>query len=111
MSLEELANHLSVEQEFSMQDKPKEPSTQDGKINVVEHGESSKPHKGQYSDKKKPCDDGKKNEGFHGMCYECNKPGHKKRDCSMWKRKKSQGNQGASKDNFVAMISEINVIE
>ncbi|XP_075112339.1 uncharacterized protein LOC142182195 [Nicotiana tabacum] len=45
------------------------------------------------------------------MCYECNKPGHKKKDCSILKRKKSRGNQGASKDNFVAMISEINVIE
>uniref|UniRef100_A0A1S4CWN7 Zinc finger, CCHC-type n=1 Tax=Nicotiana tabacum TaxID=4097 RepID=A0A1S4CWN7_TOBAC len=64
MSLEELVNHLRVEQEFRMQDESKEPSTQDGKINVVEHGESSKPHKGQYNDKKRPYDDGKKKKGF-----------------------------------------------
>jgi len=46
------------------------------------------------------------------VCWKCNKPGHKKRDCTIWKRKHGFNNQKAkTKDNFVAMTNDqINIV-
>lgn len=59
--MEELVDHLSVEQEFRKQDNTKESSAQDGKVHVMEHGESSKSPKG-HNNKRRPRD--KKKKGF-----------------------------------------------
>ena len=47
------------------------------------------------------------------VCCECNKPGHKKRDCTIWKRKYGLNNQKAkTKESFVAMINDqINIVQ
>ena len=47
------------------------------------------------------------------ICWECNKPDHKKRDCNIWKCKHGLNNQKVkTKDNFVAMINDqINIVQ
>jgi len=47
------------------------------------------------------------------ICWQCNKPGHRKRDCTIWKCKHGLNNQKAkAKDIFVVMIfDQINVVQ
>ena len=109
MSLEELANHLRIEEELRVQDESKEHVS---KIHVIEDGESSQVPKGN---KKRPNKDNnsKSNKKAKVVCWECNKPGHKKRDCTIWKRKHGLNNQKAkAKDNFVTVINDqINIVQ
>ena len=99
MTLEDLANHLRIEEELRLQDEFKEHVS---KIHVIEDGESSQEPK---ENKKRPYKDNKNNKGNKKakvVCWECNKSGHKKRDCTIWKRKHGLNNQKAkTKDNFV----------
>lgn len=80
--MEELTNHLRLECEFCMQDDPKQPSANEPKIPIVKHGESSNGPKGQGK-KRSYNDNNNTKKGFQGMCWECNKPGHKKKDCTI----------------------------
>ena len=76
-----------------MQDESKEHVS---KIHIIEDGESSQVPKGN---KKRPNKDNnnnnKSNKKAKVVCWECNKPGHKKRDCSIWKCKHGLNNQKA----------------
>ena len=109
MSLEELANHLRIEEELRVQDESNEHVS---KIHIVEDGESSQVSKGN---KKRPNKDSnnKGNKKGKVVCWECNKSGHKKRDCIIWKCKHGLNNQkGKAKDNFVAIINDqINIVQ
>jgi len=104
MSLEDLANHLRTEEELRVQDESKEHVS---KIHVIEDSESSQ---GQKGDEKRPYKDNNNNKGkkkAKAVCWECNKLGHKKRHCTIWKCKHGLNNQKAkTKDNFVAMIND-----
>ena len=70
MSLEELANHLRIEEELRMQDESKEHVS---KIHIIEDGESSQVLKGN---KKRPNkgNNNKGNKKAKVVCWECNKP-------------------------------------
>jgi len=109
MTLEDLANHLRIEEELHLQDESKEHVS---KIHVIEDGESSQGPKGN---KKRPYKDNnnKGNKKEKVICWECNKPDHKKRDCNIWKCKHGLNNQKVkTKDNFVAMINDqINIVQ
>jgi len=108
MSLKELANHLRIEEELHVQDESNEHVS---KIHVIEDGESSQVPKGN---KKRPnkYNNNQGNKKAKVVCWEYNKQGHKKRDCTIWKRKHGLNNQKAkTKDNFVAMINyQINIV-
>ena len=65
MSLEDLANHLRIEEELRVQDESKKHIS---KIHVVKDGESSQ---GQKGNKKRPNNNNKK------------KKGNEKRDCTI----------------------------
>ena len=75
MSLEDLANHLRIEEELHLQDESKEHVS---KIHIIEDGESSQ---GQKGNKKRPYKDNNNNDNkkAKAVCWECKKPGHKKR--------------------------------
>lgn len=102
ISLEDLANFLRIEEEYRKQDENKEKITPEAKVHVVEEGQSNKPTKkrpGQFTNalkfKKKK-----------GACFHCGKPGHHKSECRHLKKK----GPTSSKEKFVAVISEINMI-
>ncbi|KAJ9536784.1 hypothetical protein OSB04_un000008 [Centaurea solstitialis] len=107
MSLKELGKHLLVEEQYRMENKSNEDAS---KVHVVEEkGETSKA--GGKKRKRHNEDYKKKKSKKHVICFNCNKPGHYKRDCRLLKRKKGNGGDntkdGNSKNNnFVAMISE-----
>ena len=73
------------------------------KIHMVEHGESSP---GQKGNKKRPTKKKKNNKGnkkAKTVFWKCYKLGHKKRNCTIWKRKYGSNNQKVkTKDNFIA---------
>jgi len=97
MSLKDLANHLHIKEELHLQDESEEYVS---KIHAIEDGESSQGPKGN---KKRPYKDNnnKGNKKAKVVYRECNKPGHKKRDCTIWKRKHGLNNQKAkTKDNL-----------
>ena len=110
MSTEELANHLRIEEELHAQDESKENVP---KIHVIEDGESSQVPKENKKRPNKYNNNNKGNKKAKVVYWECNKPGHKKRDCTIWKRKHDLNHQKAkTKDNLVAMINDqINIVQ
>jgi len=78
MSLEDLANHLCIEEQLRLQDESKEHVS---KIYVIEDGESIQGQKGNKKRLYKDNNNNKGNKKAKVVCWGCNKPSHKKRDC------------------------------
>ena len=79
---------------------------------MIEDGELSQRQKG-YKKKLNKDNNNKGNKKAKVVCWECNKPGHKRRDCTIWKHKHGLNNQKAkTKDNFVASINDqMNIVQ
>ncbi|KAK9755806.1 hypothetical protein RND81_01G052000 [Saponaria officinalis] len=131
MNVEQLATHIRIEEGIRLQDGGKDYNPSSSTINMVEGDKAKikgKKRFGKFTQYQK----GKKAKVENDEnCFECNKPGHFKKDCSIWKRKmKEQKNQShgqSSRDkpfegicaqinnnsemNFIAMIYEINYVQ
>ena len=116
MSLEDLIVRLRIEEDNRGSDK--RVNTVAPKANVVEHGESSKSKKPSKSKNKLGPKGGvskktHKPSKFLGICYNCDKPGHKSADCKLPKRKKKNEAHAmdVDDDEFVAVVSEVNLVD
>ncbi|KAK9094833.1 hypothetical protein Scep_026302 [Stephania cephalantha] len=129
ISLDELANHLRVEEDCRMRENEKERECS-GDFKGACDGATkfkkpflNRPNKpGGF---KKPAGSGKPNNQNQNQkkqkvtCWFCGKDGHLKSECYHWKRKQGKNHasssaaKGAGNDNddLIAMISEINVVE
>jgi hypothetical protein len=113
ISLEQLANHLRLEEEYRKQDDTKNQNAHE-KVHVMEEGNSSKSSKKRNRDFNKSHGNhgnNNKTKKRKGNCYYCGKPGHFKHECRFLKKKNNEKNSSATNDNLVAVISEINMIE
>jgi hypothetical protein len=113
ISLEQLGNHLRLEEEYRKQEGIKNHVTQE-KVHVMEEGNSSKSSKkrNHENDKSHQNHNGNNNKKKRkGECYFCGKEGHFKNECRFFKKKNKEKNSRATNDDFVAVISEINMIE
>ncbi|MCI11852.1 wall-associated receptor kinase 2-like, partial [Trifolium medium] len=116
ISLEQLGTYLRLEEEYRKQDDTKNKTAQE-KVHVMEEGNSSKNSKKRNRDFNKSHEDHNGNNNNNktkkrkGSCYYCGKPGHFKHECRFLKKKNKEKNSSASKDNLVAVISELNMIE
>ncbi|XP_072066897.1 uncharacterized protein [Arachis hypogaea] len=111
VSLEQLSNHLRLEEEYRKQDDTKEQSAH-ANLHVMEDEKSNKPNKKRYQNFNKSQGnngDFRKNKKKRN-CFHCEKLGHFKKECRFL-RKKKEKNDTAIKDNLIAVISEINMIE
>ncbi|XP_072064343.1 uncharacterized protein [Arachis hypogaea] len=111
ISREQLSNHLHLEEEYRKQDDTKEQNTHPN-LHVMEDGKSNQPNKKRYQDFNKSQGnngDIRKNKK-KGNYFHCRKLGHFKKECHFLKTKKEK-NDIAIKDNLIAVISEINMIE
>ncbi|KAH9720235.1 hypothetical protein KPL70_006028 [Citrus sinensis] len=108
ISLDGLGQSLRIEEELKL-NSFEDQTTTTSKINVVEEGKDFK-HSNHPKNNQKRKFDSKENQNNKkkkkGTCHHCGKPGHFKRDCRLLKKQKEVSNT-----NFVAMISEINVLE
>ncbi|KAK0599632.1 hypothetical protein LWI29_007129 [Acer saccharum] len=106
VTLEELGQHLRIEEEYRINSVDEQVNSS-SKVHMVEEGKEAK-QVPQHSKNKKRKFDSKKNQSFKkkGSCHHCGKPGHFKRECRLLKKKKEENTS-----NFMAMISEINALE
>ena len=102
--MEDLANHLRIQEKYRKQDENKEQNTHVTKVHVVEESQIRKLIKKRayqstitHKNKKKKKDE----------CFHYGKPEHHKAECCLFKKK----GEPATKENFVAMIIEINILE
>ncbi|GJR03413.1 zinc finger, CCHC-type containing protein [Tanacetum coccineum] len=103
MSLKELGKHLLVEEQYCLENKINDDAS---KVHVVEENrESSKTGEKRRHQDDKVKDKFKKNKKDL-VCFHCNKPGHFKRECRAFKKKKESENDKTKDINYVAMISE-----
>ncbi|KAK0602226.1 hypothetical protein LWI29_031517 [Acer saccharum] len=106
VTLEELGQHLRIEEEYRINSVDEQVNSS-SKVHMVEEGKEAK-QVPQHSKNKKRKFDSKNNQSFKkkGSCHHCGKPGHFKRECRLLKKKKEENTS-----NFMAMISEINALE
>ena len=79
------------------------------KVHVVEdkgHGKGKNSYNKKRNNKNQPNSDSKKKKG---ACWFCGKPGHFKSECRSFNNKKIGVSE--SKNKFVAVISEVNILE
>ena len=112
ISLEQLGNHLRLEEEYRKQEGIKNQVTQE-KVHVMEEGNSSKTSKkrNHENDKSQNHNGNNNKKKKKGKCYFCGKEGHFKNECRFLKKKNKEKNSSATNDDLVAVISEINMIE
>jgi len=113
MSLEQLGNHLRLEEEYRKQENTKNQIAHE-KVHVMEEGNSSKTSKkiNRDFDKSHENHNGNNNKKKKkGRCYYCGNPGHFKNECRFLKRKNKEKNSRATKDDLVVVIYEVNMIE
>ncbi|BAT90380.1 hypothetical protein VIGAN_06161800, partial [Vigna angularis var. angularis] len=102
MNVEQLAAHLRIEEGIRLQDGQKDSNHPNSfTVNMVEDEKTKTipnnkkmPHNFHKGKMNKRPNFGK--ESQQANCWECGKPGHLKRDCTIWKRKmaKNGGKQG-----------------
>ena len=111
ITLEQLAQHLRVEEETRRHEIKNDSS----KVHVVEESSgSNKQHRKRKFQSHYGPGKGKKHDPKVAGCWNCGKPGHIKRDCRALKRQNIGGKPIASEaknSKFIAVISEINVLE
>ncbi|PIN18115.1 hypothetical protein CDL12_09215 [Handroanthus impetiginosus] len=129
MSLEELGNHLRIEEDYRKREETKveensSKNSEVSKVHVVKEKESNKAPKGNNNKKGKQHysmkPNGQKFKKRKGPCYHYGKMGHIKSECHHLKKNQSQNqNQNQNKnpnalgsnEKFVAMISEVNMVQ
>nr|KAJ0203290.1 hypothetical protein LSAT_V11C500249160 [Lactuca sativa] len=103
LTLTQLGSHLRIEESTRTQELDNNPKGKNqvssSSVNMVE-GESSKnPKKSNGKRKFKGKDDKSSNKKAMLVCWNCNKPGHFKKDCRLCKVNKDDGGQSGSKDS------------
>jgi len=135
ISLDDLGSHIRIEEGIRINDGQKDVNPSSSTVNMVEDGKTNEKKRGNNTSnqnkgkKPKVSSDGKKSRG----CWCCGKPGHLKKDCTIWKKKMSKKNAQVGKgdqsqpqdkqgnyctqishssfENYVCMISEINGVQ
>lgn len=109
LTLEQLAVHLTVEEQTRRQEK-EELGAGASKVHVVEEGKGS--NKGKHKKQKVRRDydrgDDPKGKKPKVECWRCGQPGHFKKDCKSKKKKDPQAS--GPKGKFLAVVSEINMV-
>lgn len=103
LTLEELAQHLRVEEESRLLESNDHQVAQASKVHMVEDGK--KTNKGKRKRKPQTNKDSKKPKG---SCWHCGKPGHFKNGCRSYKKKPEASN---AENKFMAVVSEVNMLE
>ena len=115
MTVKEVALRLRIEED-NRKEIGSKPVIGEAKVNVVEHGSTSKAFKGkkkEFTLKLKGTTFKKK---FEGKCYNCDKKGHKSSECRFLTSKKPEANMlsvvtnGVTDINLSAMVSEVNLV-
>ena len=110
LTLEELAKHLRLEEETRRQESKDEIGAHVSKVHVVEdkgNGKGKNSYNKKRNNKNQPNSDSKKKK--KGACWFCGKPRHFKNECRSFNNKKIGASK--SKNKFVAVISEVNILE
>ncbi|WRX18299.1 hypothetical protein QQP08_010786 [Theobroma cacao] len=115
MSLEDLGNHLQIEEDYRKQEEVKqdekekdsnEKNLETSKVQMMEHKSSNKAIKRKHfvgmKDKSHKFKRDKK-----GPCFHCNKHEHFKAECKLLKNK----TQGVYNNKFVVVVSEVNIFQ
>ena len=108
ITLEALANHLRIEEEYRKQDQNHD--SEIAKVHIVEEGQTIKAPKSIKRKFKQTANASKFKKKQKGSCCHCGKLGHFKNECRLLKKKNISSNPSAT-EKFVAMISEINMVE
>ncbi|KAG8500112.1 hypothetical protein CXB51_004144 [Gossypium anomalum] len=104
ISLEALANHLRIEEEYRKQDQNL--NSENAKLHVTEEVQTTKPFKRKFKQTDKALKFKKKQKD---SCYHCGKPRHFKNECQFLKKKSSS--KADNNGKFAAMIFEINMAQ
>jgi hypothetical protein len=104
ISLEQLGNHLRLEEEYRKQDDTKDQHTHE-KVYVMVDGKSGKSKDNMDIDGENV--HGNNNENGQrkrkkGSCFHCGKPGHFKSECRFLKKLNKEKNSSAQEDHLVA---------
>ncbi|KAL6575258.1 hypothetical protein OROMI_012543 [Orobanche minor] len=99
MSLEDLVVRLRIEEDNRKSDSKFKRGPMEAKVNLLEHGSSSKKRKLNHVQEKgkKPF----KTKKFTGSCHNCGKPNHKAKDCRLPIISTGQRNKGKQVANVV----------
>ncbi|GKV42883.1 hypothetical protein SLEP1_g50245 [Rubroshorea leprosula] len=107
ISLENLANSLRLEEQYRVENE-KEQKLQVSDVHVLEEGTSSKPKK-PFKKKEYSVKQNQKFKKQKDACFHCGKTGHFQRECYFLKKKRNA--PALSHEKFIAVISEINLME
>lgn len=104
ISLDQLGNHLRLEEEYRKQEDTKDQYTHE-KAYVIEGGKSRKSNEEKDQDDEEGHDNNNgnsHNKRKKGSCFHCGKPGHYKSECRFLKKMNKEKNSSAQKDHLVA---------
>ncbi|GAU30034.1 hypothetical protein TSUD_161200 [Trifolium subterraneum] len=104
ISVEELGNHLRLEEEYRKHDDTKNQYTHE-KAYVMVDGKSGKSNDNMDIDGEDVHDNNNRNgqrKRKRGSCFHCGKPGHFKSECRFLKKQNKEKNSSAQKDQLVA---------
>ncbi|PON80618.1 Zinc finger, CCHC-type [Parasponia andersonii] len=117
MRIEDLVLRLRIEEDNKRSKKNRTNSSSEAKVNIVEHGQSSKSKKNKSSKGNKLRLKGgiSKKQKFQRKCFNCEKRGHKALDYRLPKKKKNEANivdeitQDVSDIDLCIVISKMNL--